>query len=217
MYSFFIDGVRLPVTPGSLETKIKNKNKVVTLLSGDEINILKAPGLTEMSFDMLVPSTEYPFARYDSGFKPPSFFLTKLEDLKASKKAFQFIASRTGPGNRLSFETNLRVSLEDYSILENVENGTDLTVKVKLKQYRDYRVKKVIVTKTAQSTGIKSQTADSRPSKEPEKTYTVKSGDTLWKICRKELGDGARYPEVAKLNDISNPNLIIPGQVIRFG
>ena len=30
--------------------------------------------------------------------------------------------------------------------------------------------------------------------------YEVKSGDSFWKIAAKELGSGARYGEIAKLN-----------------
>lgn len=47
-------------------------------------------------------------------------------------------------------------------------------------------------------------------------TYTVKSGDTLWGIAETYLGSGSRYPELAKLNGISNPNLIYVGQVIKL-
>ena len=48
------------------------------------------------------------------------------------------------------------------------------------------------------------------------KTYTVKSGDSLWKIAQKQLGDGTRWREIYELNqDIvgGNPNLIYPGQI----
>lgn len=217
MYSFFLDGIRLPVTPGKLDTKIKNQNKTVRLLSGDEINLLKKPGLTEIDFDMMVPRVLYPFAKYDDGFKPQDYYLTKLETLKASEKPFQFIVSRMGPAGQLLYETNIRVSLEDYSIQESAENGTDLMIRIKLKQYKDHAVKKVIVTAISSSTAtVKAQNTTSRPAKDTAKTYTVKTGDTLWQICRKELGDGSRYPEIAKLNKIPNPNLIYPGQVIRF-
>lgn len=216
MYSFFIDGIRLPVTPGKLETKIRNKNKTVTLLSGEEINILKSPGLTEIDFEMMIPSVLYPFANYDNGYKPPDYYLTKLEALKVSKKPFAFIVSRMGPGGALLYETSVRVSLEDYTVIENAENGTDLLIKVPLKHYRDYGVKKVIVTSVAGTASIKSKNTSERPAKTPAKTYTVKPGDTLWQICRKELGDGSRFPEIAKLNNIPNANFILPGQVIRF-
>lgn len=41
-------------------------------------------------------------------------------------------------------------------------------------------------------------------------SYTVKSGDTLWDIALKYK---TTYHEIAKINKISNPNLIFPGQV----
>lgn len=47
-------------------------------------------------------------------------------------------------------------------------------------------------------------------------TYTVKSGDSLWKIAQQKLGDGTRWREIYELNKDtigSNPNLIYPGQV----
>ena len=36
--------------------------------------------------------------------------------------------------------------------------------------------------------------------KEPGRLYTVKDGDSLWKISADQLGDGIRYKEIAKLN-----------------
>jgi LysM repeat protein len=45
---------------------------------------------------------------------------------------------------------------------------------------------------------------------------TVQQGDTLSGIAQQQLGDAARYPELATLNGISNADLINPGQVIRI-
>lgn len=42
-----------------------------------------------------------------------------------------------------------------------------------------------------------------------EVSYTVKSGDMLWKIALKY---NTTYQEIAKINNIFNPNLIYPGQ-----
>lgn len=47
-------------------------------------------------------------------------------------------------------------------------------------------------------------------------TYTVKKGDTLWAIAKKYLGSGSKYQQLAKWNNISNPNLIYVGQVIKL-
>ena len=44
-------------------------------------------------------------------------------------------------------------------------------------------------------------------------TYTVKSGDTLSKIASKYK---TTYQELARINNIKNPNLIYPGQVLKL-
>ena len=43
--------------------------------------------------------------------------------------------------------------------------------------------------------------------------YTVKSGDTLWKIANDY---GTTVNEIASINNISNPNLIYPGQTLKI-
>lgn len=47
-------------------------------------------------------------------------------------------------------------------------------------------------------------------------TYTVKKGDTLSKIAKAMLGKASRYMEIAKLNNLSNPNKIKVGQVLKI-
>lgn len=47
-------------------------------------------------------------------------------------------------------------------------------------------------------------------------SYTVESGDTLWAIAERFLGDGNRYQEIANANGIANPDLINPGQVLNI-
>lgn len=44
-------------------------------------------------------------------------------------------------------------------------------------------------------------------------TYTVKTGDSLPEIGARF---GVSHEEIAKLNDIENPDLIFPGQVFRI-
>ena len=44
--------------------------------------------------------------------------------------------------------------------------------------------------------------------------YTVRSGDTLWKIAEACYGDGARYLEIFESNRelLDSPDRILPGQ-----
>ncbi len=51
-----------------------------------------------------------------------------------------------------------------------------------------------------------------------ERTYVVKSGDSLSKIAKEVLGDANRWPEIFEANkdQIKDPNLIRPGQELRI-
>ena len=50
------------------------------------------------------------------------------------------------------------------------------------------------------------------------KTYTVKAGDTLSKIAKDHLGNANAYMKIYEANrdQLSNPDLIKPGQVLKL-
>ena len=218
MYSFFLGNMQLPIPPSKLQLKIANENKTIKLLDLGEVNILKAPGLTEITFECLIPQAPYPFATYRNGFRDATYFLGEFERIKTSRQPVQFIVSRFTPDGRFLFDSNIKVSLEEYTITEEAKEGRDVVISVKLLQYRDFGTKRITITQSSTaSTKPAATVSTKRPAPAPAKTYTVKSGDTLWGICKKQLGDGAKYPEIARLNNIKNPNLIFPGQVIKFG
>ena len=48
--------------------------------------------------------------------------------------------------------------------------------------------------------------------------YTVKRGDSLWKIAEERLGDGTRYVELVALNEAvldGRPDFLLPGTVLK--
>jgi len=51
-----------------------------------------------------------------------------------------------------------------------------------------------------------------------DRTYTVKSGDTLSKIAKETLGDANAYTEIFNANkdQLSDPDKIKPGQVLKI-
>ena len=61
MYKFYFNQDVLPVTPGAITTTFKNQNKTITLINEGEVNLPKAPGLTEYSFKFMLPWCNYPF------------------------------------------------------------------------------------------------------------------------------------------------------------
>ncbi len=44
-------------------------------------------------------------------------------------------------------------------------------------------------------------------------TYKVIKGDSLWKISVRAYGDGFKWVQIAKANNLKNPNLIHPGNI----
>lgn len=228
MYQFYLDGVLLPVTPSALTVKIANQNKTVKLVNEGEVNLLKLPGLSKISFSALLPNQRYPFAQYPGGYQGARYYLSKLESLKTGCAPFAFYVIRTdGSGEMLMAAKPMTVSLESYELHEDAEKyGTDVLAKIELKQCRPYGTKTISFGSAASSTAktqILSRTATNTvmamsvgaaaatvaavikqkrdaSGRPKETTYTVASGDSLWEIARVKLGDGARSSELYALN-----------------
>lgn len=226
-YDFYLNKCLLPVAPGKLQIKINNANKTVTLINQGQINLLKVPELTEIEFECLIPQTEYPFAVYKSGFLGASYFLNYFESLKTSRKPFQFIVSRRLLDGETLFGTNMKVSMEDYQITEDAEEGFDLTVKIRLKQFREYGIKTVSIkniqetqvsnTSQAEVTVSQTRAAENSPAPSTTRTHTFSEGETLWELAKKYYGDGSKYGYISAANrDRIEGNMfdIKPGQVL---
>lgn len=215
-YHFYLDKMLLPVSPEKLQMKINNANKTYTLINEGEINVLKTPGLTDVEFDIRLPNVQYAFAMYKSGFQRASYFLDKLESLKTGKSSFQFIVTRVLPNGDMLFGTNMKVSLEEYSIKEDAGEGFDVVVSIKLKQYRPYGTKTCNISFA--SSKPKAVVTPAREVENPPaaKSYTVVKGDCLWNIAKRFYGNGSKYTVIynANTDKIKNPNLIYPGQVL---
>lgn len=197
MYLFYIDGVQLPVAPSKLQIKVKNQNKTVNLINQGEINILKMPGLTQISFTCLLPNTKYPFATYSDGYKPGIYYLDLFEKLKINQKVFNFNVIRAKKYAGYDYDTSFRVSLEQYTITEDVKDGIDFSVSIDLKQYKDYGTKIITFKDKSEATSDEKRPADNVTT---GKKYTIVKGDSLWSIAKKMLGNGARYKEIYNAN-----------------
>lgn len=203
MYLMSFDKYAIPIAPAKIKTKINGNNKTVQLINDGEINILKSPGLTEYSFDLLLPNQQYPFAEYSGGtFRYAQYYLDILAALKRTRAPFEFTLSRSVPDGKdaeIGFQKAKQVSylctkvtLEDYTIEDDVNEGTDIKVSVELKQYRPYGTKvDVIKKKKKKKKKSRSGTKGIKAHK-----YTIKKGDKIRKIAKKEMGDSALWEEI---------------------
>lgn len=206
----------LPVTPGALNIKTPSQNKTVTLINDGEINILKTPGLRDISFDFLLPQQKYPFANYSISNYTATTMIPIIKALKEINKPFRFIVTRMNPKGQILFYTNITCQIEDFEFDEDAnEHGMDVMCKISLKEWKWYGTNHISIsevngTKTATKTNTRAST------KTTPKSVVVKKGDTLWNLCKQHLGDGSKYKEIAKLNNLANANLIYPGQTLRL-
>lgn len=215
-YMVYLGTMLLPIFPSKLELKINNQNDTMVLINEGEVNLLKKAALTDISFEVMLPNVPYPFAVYKNGFRPAAYFMEELERLKTNRQPFQFIVTRTMPGGRMLFDTNMKVSLEDYTLTEEAENGFDMMVSISLKQYRAYGTKTCKITVNQSKTQVSVQNQRDSTASGTARTYTVVRGDSLWNIAKKLYGNGAKYTAIYNANKdkIKNPNLIYPGQIL---
>lgn len=204
MYEMWFGDTLLPVTPGKISLETSNQNKTVELINEGEVNVLKSPGLSEISFDLLLPNVQYPFALYpETGFRAAKYYLDIFEKYKTKKEPFQFILSRKKPNGEVISYTNITVSLEDYTIDDDADESMDNIVSIDLKQYVSYGTKIVKVTKK-KGKKKKKKTTKSRSagkkSKTSGKTYEIREKDTLWNIAKKKLGSGAKWASIYNKN-----------------
>lgn len=215
-YHVYMGKMLCPIAPSKLQLKIGNKNKTMTLINEGEVNILKQAGLTNISFDLLLPNVKYPFATYKSGFKNAKYFLDELEKLKTDNKPFQFIVTRLFPNGEMLFDTDMKVSLESYDITEDADQGFDVMVSVKLKQYRTYGTKTCNLVSDDTKSQVSVETtrpAETSPAPSKNKIHIVQRGETLWGISHHYYGSGIYYKVIFE----ANKDKFVIGDQMRIG
>ena len=216
-YFTFLDCIPLPIAPEKIEISVPNLNKTVTMVDQGEINILRGKGLKEIKFDMLVPSFKYPFANYSFGSFSTSQVIARLEYLKEKGKPVYFIVTRCRAG-KPAWWTNIKVSVEDFTVTEDANNGTDVIISINLKEYKEYSTKLAIVTKKSDGTvvakfdnprsivGNIAPTANLTKTIEAGKTIksiTINTGKTLYNVMKTTLGstDSSLFSKLKSLNN----------------
>ncbi len=230
-YYFFIGDMMLPVPPAKMTVKVNNKNKSINLINEGEVNIIKAQGLTEISFDARLPNQNYPFADYDTSFsssltsqltgsnfsfKKADYFLDNFKTSKLSNLPVRLIITRMRNW-QLLFDTNMLVTLEDYGIDEDADNGFDLVVPLRFKQYRPYGTKECEVT--TDENGVQHiSVKETRPAydKTVPNAYKIRNEQSMWEVCKRVSGGSLDWREVMQKNSITTPLGQMQGKVITF-
>lgn len=209
------EGFILPMLPEKLEINESGDNKTYNVINIGEINCINKPKLTEVSFESFFPKNYAPYVSVSSDqLFEPSFYISKIKSWRENQQKIRFIFVGS------SFEINDLFTIESFKCYEEAGEVGDMYYSIELKKYKLFAAKKIKIVESnitkANQVSIAKNTPVRIENSNTPKTHTVQPGDTLWHISKKYLGDGNRYPEIANLNNIKNPNRIYNGQVIKI-
>lgn len=193
---------QLPVKPSDFTVTVTHRNTVVNVIQVGDVNLIGKTGLREITLSSFFPAKDYNFSN-NSSRKEPLTYVEKIESWRNSGKPVRVIITGI---------LNMEATIESFSYGEQDATG-DIYYTCYLKEYKKIKTKKATVTVAT----VKPTTrATKAPEESSGRTYTVQSGDCLWKIAKQFYGNGAEYTKIynANTDKIKNPNLIYAGQVL---
>lgn len=198
------DRLRFPMLPTEVSIKLANQFANYTILSIGEVRLPSGASLDSISWSGIFPGEKRvsSAAPYIFDWQDPKAIYRWIEQLKTQRgtpvKARLLITESP---------INCDVYLSSFTGTPAGGYG-DINYTISLIQAKDIRISK---------TGKQSTTTPARPAPPAAKTYTVKKGDSLWRIAQNFYGKGSDYNKIYQANRGvigSNPNLIYPGQVL---
>lgn len=194
--------LQLPVKPTEFNITVTHHNTVVNVVQLGDINLMGKTGLREVSLSSFFPDKDYNFS-LNAERKKPIICVNQIEKWRVSGKPIRVIITDL---------LNMEATIESFSWGEKDASG-DIYYTMALKEYK--KIKAKTITDTTET--VKPTTRETKaPESSSGKSYTVKSGDSLWAIAKRYYGDGSQYNKIYEANKdkIKNPNLIYAGQTL---
>lgn len=154
MYQVLVDAIPFPMGPRKIVTSTGSRSQTIELINGYEVNLVRGPKLREWTIDIMLPSQNYPFLGFAGkiigavtggagGVLTNTIILKFFETVKEAKVAFPLTIIRMGDSFALTHIDNIcqRVTLEEYTVTEDAENGSDLEVSLRFKEFIPFSTK----------------------------------------------------------------------------
>jgi LysM repeat protein len=189
----------LPVNPPSVKINSSHGYEDVEVNELGEYTIIKGSKLKGVSFEAFFP------LNYDASYcntanlKAPWDYVEILERWKKSGKPMRLTITGT--------PINMAVTIRNFEYDESAGAVGDVNFILDFKEFT------FIQFRTIDTSNGSSPTSDRPDTRQKEGTYTIVSGDSLWKIAKE---NNTTYTALAELNAIKAPYIIQPGQVIRL-
>ena len=205
--------LRLPVNPESNAYSSPFTYEDYEVEARGEVTAIGRRGLREFSLTSFFPRDyNETYCEYVA-IPTPQQCVNWLEDLRNTRKPVQLVVSGAG-------KVNLPVTIRDLQFEpERAGNPGDVYYTITLKEYRDVVVTVVDTSKKKATTATPNTAKRPASSTAPAqvKSYTVVSGDSLWKIAARKsvYGDGSKWRKIYDANKKTiggNPDKLVVGQ-----
>ena len=189
---------QLPVKPSDYTVSVAHKNTTVNVITAGDITLRGNTGLKDIPISSFFPARDYNFSN-NSDRKDPLYYVEKIEECRKSDNLIRVIITGV---------LNMECTIESFVWGEQDSTG-DIYYTLYLKEYVKPKINKL--TKSNPTS-----TRDTNGGSSSGKSYTVKSGDSLWGIAKKFYGDGSKYMKIFEANKgkLRDPNVISVGQVL---
>lgn len=181
------------------EHSISNEHNTYTFntINQGEVLAIGKKKLKSMTINSTFPAHQYPFL-LSKNFQEPDVCIAMINKWKLANKPIRVVIVDT--------DINLAMAIEDFSYGKDSMDGSgDVVFTLSLREYSYLNVERS--KKPDRTSGFKDR-PDERSEDNESKKYTVKQGDTLWDLADKYYGDGSRWREIAKANNVNDPRLL---------
>lgn len=191
------ESLQLPVMPPEITLKWERKSETVNILNLGEVDFTTGKKLQEISFSSFFPIEYAPFCQYVD-IPLPSEAYAQLDKWTAATST-DYVP--TTPIRLVivgtAFDINMLVQISSLEYKDKGGQPDDLYYSISLKEYREIKV----------HTEVERKQMLSRPDSQVQaKTITQKIDtaapmhETLYKVAKQELGDGAKWQEILNKN-----------------
>lgn len=197
--------IHFPMNPEKVTLSSGIITQDYSIITLGEVRIPNGNKLDVISWEGKLPGESRSNMSYVKDWISPSDIITALEKFKKDGSTLKLLITET--------TINKDFFIEQFDSTWSGGHG-DIDYSITLTEAKEIKI--YSMSESNDKASSKSQ-SKKRATKPKPKTYTVKPGDSLWKIAQKELGNGSRYTEILKLSKpplSNNPNKIKPGQVL---